>query len=386
MIYVSYCLLAIELVLGGGGRIFAVHDVPVRFLLFSWASILLFVFLIRNRHFDRLFILGIGISLCFCSLFVYSLLLASINNNQIFVALNDVKISFLWILFPMFVFLTKNERWNMFFIRLCISGALLLSVIQLALVLGLFSGMVAYLDFYRWAYETEEFFFRSEYFLVYKGHIFIVVGLVGCYAIRPRMHVFYLSIMILALATTMTRGFFISSLLGVWVVYVLQGRKNLLYGFFLLIVLVSLGGYLLFLLQNVKSDSVRLEDFSYIVDSFDIQTMVGHGAGAFINGRVAIENAYLNILYKFGIIGLVIWLVPILSFYLLAFRVYRYGSGDSAVLKFGISSVSILCFQSLFNPYLTNSMGVLILMFWLAFVLRRNFNRESFCRNSYLQR
>lgn len=120
------------------------------------------------------------------------------------------------------------------------------------------------------------------------------------------------------------------------------------------------GGEVLNSFAKPESDIVRLLDMRYVFDNMDIlSTIFGHGFGAEINGRNRIEVAWVEILYKQGIIGIAFWL------YWFATLASNYCALTGQAKKYGrpyFASALFIFILSFTNPFMNNSIGLIVLI------------------------
>ena len=132
------------------------------------------------------------------------------------------------------------------------------------------------------------------------------------------------------------------------------------------------------------SDSIRIVQIQQVFERINpLSFFIGHGFGVGVPIRPHhMEITYLEIFHKQGILGLAFWfLIPTyigLKYY--NYRIYRKEKAatnpiDVRPFLFG---VCFLYLQSLFNPYLTNSMGMTFLFIALiVFEKLKKFNEEK---------
>jgi hypothetical protein len=133
---------------------------------------------------------------------------------------------------------------------------------------------------------------------------------------------------------------------------------------------------------KIDSDFVRYADIDYVLARLDFYSWIfGKGFGVQINGDLVIEFAYLQLLYKTGLVGLLFFLAPCLvsiSKIICSTRVHV----SHIVLV-------LIYFQSTFNPYVTNPIGMTIVCwiigFWIWSFYRQNQSITNVLSNSNLQ-
>lgn len=115
--------------------------------------------------------------------------------------------------------------------------------------------------------------------------------------------------------------------------------------------------------QTYWSDSVRNETVSQLEQGIKGNVLVGAGMGATLDFRTDGYNEYffLDMVYKNGVIGLLLYIAPILMMAFFYIRDMRKMSKEDAML-FATWLASMLGFVgfSYFNPYLNGSNGIVV--------------------------
>jgi len=228
---------------------------------------------------------------------------------------------------------------------------------------------------YVWANQTEEIFFRGTTNFFYKGHFFVGVSLVFCVVMAPKWWKSIAAILVLSLALSLTRGLFVAVAIALSLSFLSQRRHIYIYMAIVASVIITVfyGHYIvdfLFDPSRISSSETRSRDLSYVIAKFDYNTLLfGEGFGVPLNGRDSVENSYLWVLWRFGILGLSFMFLPLI----MCLRYYLSVSKDSdyhklaAAYFFGLVMLYIL---TAFNPFINNSIGLMYL-FCALFSLRR---------------
>jgi hypothetical protein len=123
-------------------------------------------------------------------------------------------------------------------------------------------------------------------------------------------------------------------------------------------------------LPSVKiSNAIRADDAKEILNSLDWHNFIavpwykvifGHGFGAAILGRQAIEITYANLFYKQGLMAILFWLF---SPVYLVWRIRNILDERfrSVAIPF-LMSTALVYLVSLFNPFLSNPIGMSVVM------------------------
>lgn len=110
--------------------------------------------------------------------------------------------------------------------------------------------------------------------------------------------------------------------------------------------------------QTIESDSIRLTSLRELTAAIIEKPLFGHGLGYTAPSRVHQELAYLDLAAKTGLLGLLVFVAPILFMGIVLFTHRKRGVPvNTMIIYSGLVGVSITSF---FNPYLSNSIGASI--------------------------
>lgn len=368
MVRVIYLLLALEVMVGGGGRLIEIGPVTARMLLFA-AALTLTVAIVALRG----TLPGGRMTLMFLNAFLFVLgsgvVVGLSRGNPPAAVWADLQPLLFFLLAP-FVALSLEDRRNVEALRpLVVFTGITLALAYLAILVLLITGRI---DF-AWLYEvldaSGEFMFRGENFFFYKGFVYLGVCIVFLIAIPGRFALLLLALSGIALVLTLMRGFILSTAIAVlMLLYVLRMRlaalllaiscaAALLVAF--VVLYSSVAG---FSEQRSISNAVRMDDMAFIFGNVGPLTMLfGNGFGTPVAERLNIENTYLWVLWKNGLVGLAFWLAPLLACIVLFSRIPR----RAAEFRLGCAllfSAVLIYVQSAMNPYLNNPIGLMMVM------------------------
>jgi O-antigen ligase len=224
-------------------------------------------------------------------------------------------------------------------------------------------------------YETlgrsDEFFFRGESGLFYKGFLYLGIGF--CFFLVGRGWSKLVAALLFAtIVLTLTRGLVLSAVIVLAVALLVRARGALrlpAYGL-LLATGVALAAPWLRKVFEVRatSDALRLGDVRVVEQSTTwASVLLGHGLGIAVGQRARIEATYLEILHQQGVLGLCFWgaiAALIMRDYLRAWKARR----DDIALPFFLGAVFVYV-ESATNPFLTNPIGMSMVLVSLV-VLR----------------
>jgi hypothetical protein len=382
MVRVVYLLLALEVILGGGGRLMEIGPITLRMVLFAVALVLTVMTVVaRGKLVDAKATMLLLIS--FLLVQSAGVVIGLSRGNPPEAVWADVQPLLFWLAAP-FVALAAEDRRNVYATRGMIMGA------GIAMALGylgvLFMLVIGRIDL-AWLYETVdatgEFSFRQGNLFVYKGFFYLGVCVVFLVAM-PGRHVRLLLLLTgVALILTLTRSFIISTAIAVvLLLYVLRMRALAMLttvgGAAAVVVLYSslLGGADEVLGDRAMSNAVRIEDMSYIFTNVNpLSLLFGNGYGTPVADRLNIENAFLWIVWKTGMAGLAFWLAPIVMCILAFSRISRRDPNFRLACAL-LCSIVLIYVQSAMNPYLNNPIGLLFVMIAI-FGLRSLSRREQ---------
>ena len=368
MVRVIFVLLTFEVLVGGGGRLLEIGPVTARMLLFA-AALLLTVVTVALRG----TLPGGRLTLMLLSAFLFVLssgvVVGLSRGNSSAAVWADLQPLLFFLLAP-FVALSLEDRRNVEALRpLVVVAGLTLAFLYIGVLVLLIAGRI---DF-SWLYEvldaSGEFMFRGENFFFYKGFVYLGVCVVFLIAVPGRFALPFLAVTGIALVLTLTRGFIISTTVAVlMLLYVLRMRlaavllaiacaAALLVAF--VVLYSSVAG---FSEQRSISNAVRMDDMAFIFGNVGPLTMLfGNGFGTPVAERLNIENTYLWVLWKNGLVGLAFWLAPLLACIVLFSRIPR----RAAEFRLGCAllfSAVLIYVQSAMNPYLNNPIGLMMVM------------------------
>ncbi len=376
-------LVLLELLLGGNGYLTEVNGIRVRVLLFlcCMASVACH-FALRPRtsmpkEIWLLTTLFIGVS-CIGALIGVG------NGNRADFILAELKALMYFPMLLFFALAIKGQRDLQLVVRLIVVCGVLQAVLYLGVLASAYSGIVSYSAIYGLLSQSDEFIFRHNpadgFFagFLYKGAFHLAIAAIFLLVDPVRRHLALALLVTLALALTMTRGLFAALLLSLIAAVFLIRKRLWVYGLFATVVLALAALASTDLLESFQrpgSDEVRLNDIRLIAQEVDVpMAMVGEGMGAPIGDRNRIEVTYLEIFYKQGVLGLLLWaavlLVNLVAFLRLTKR------ARMAALPFLLSCLFVY-FATATNTFLTGSIGMCIVQLSTVALLLMNRHRPS---------
>ncbi|MBL6449791.1 hypothetical protein JMN32_26000 [Fulvivirga sp. 29W222] len=310
--------------------------------------------------------------------------LAGADHTLIF---QDIKPLSYFLILPFFALTIQNKGLLIPISKLFIYGSLFLSITYLITISLINGGIISFKAFYGLTSQTEELFYRGELAFFYKGFVFLSIGLIFTYFIRPKFSVIIAAIIILALILTFTRGFIFALFLTAFT-YLLQHTVKLKFKLPILFILLMATVALVYygndiysgvsriisktdlkygftrqfepdkLLGNREfSDNERKKQLNQVLEHTTIRsTFIGHGFGVGVPVRpVHMEISYLEIFHKQGLLGLLFWgaIFILLTKKFLASKASQFAISNA----FYFGSLFIF-FQSATNQYFNNPIGM----------------------------
>ncbi|MES3023179.1 MAG: O-antigen ligase family protein [Pseudomonadota bacterium] len=385
MLRLLFIVVALELFLGGGGRLWDLGPVSLRMLLFTGTlGLMLFPQFWRRVGDDAG--LAYGMVALFLVVHLPAVFVGLARGVEPGVVFGEIQPMLYWLMAPFFAQVLSGQDNVVLTAKLVRGAGLLLAVAYLVALVAILTGYVDFLAAYRTLNDTGEFFFRGgQGLFVYKGFLYLCIALVFFVAIPGRLKPLTIALIGAALLLTLTRGFILSTGAALLMLLWATGRKKLLAAFViggalaaLALALASLSqGSILVRTDTGVSNAIRFKDINFMLANVDKLTLfTGHGFGSYISGdRLNIENSYLWIWWKTGIPGLLFWLAPLLVC-ILAFKRIPAASRSFPYACAYFFSVVLIYMQTATNPYLQNPIGLSFLIM-ATFSLRTLARREA---------
>lgn len=361
----------------GGGRLVEFNGITIRIILLFYGLLYSFsLILLKRSQPDVVFQLILGAFFLTLMSITFGLTNSNFNLGQL--GLDLRMYSGLWIAPFLFYFVISKQSVYRAFYWLIRNAGFYIAIVHILTLSALYLGKIEYSSFYNYFYETEELVFRQFPFFYFKGFIFLAVSATMIVLSDNYYKVLKLMIISISVLLSFTRGlyiiFIISILMAVW-------KKHKALTLILLISSLALiflerdiivDSYIEYFGGRDLSDSTRLSDSKAFFNRSFWQILLGEGLGVPFNGRANIENSYLWIALKFGVLGLLMSIVYLIG---LIARLFIFSKNHLCSDAYGLGIVVLLlCLQSLFNPYLTNNIGIILILFIEATLWRKSKN------------
>lgn len=408
--HLLFWLVLSELILGGGGRLVSFGPVSVRMVLFVLVQLTV-LFKVATGAWDwkspywHFIIIFFGVT-------ASSAFIGWQNDAALSAILTDIKPLLYWLNLAFFGYVIRDLsllpaiRWIVKW------GTFLLAVVYLLLLLFWQTNTIDGLQLYQLLSQTEEFSFRGSLGFMYKGFVFLPVGMFFWFQVPGYRKYVVIFFLYLAILLTYTRGFWALTF-AIQLLYTIgYNRMNILSWLGLLFMVVSMystGVYVAstdeayFAGQEVGEraqnqekmqqplsqiekeisstfkqgfehrEASMVDRFIQIREVVDATTfesaLVGHGLGVGTANRpIHMEISYLEIFHKQGLLGLSLWLW---LFWAILIRYYKaihqkIKSIDYRDDSFVFFMGSVFMFGiSFLNPFINSPMG----LGWLALSL-----------------
>lgn len=317
LLKVYFIFVLLELFLLGSGQIIKYHFLTLRMLNFGLLNIICFI-LFRKEKMNNPYLTMVYV---YVSSLILSSIIGFLNGASIASVFNDVKPLLFFIYLLPFSFLIKTDRDIKLVIKtIKISALILTEFYFLYLLIYQFNPFVIFV-LTPFQANQEVFIRGNGPFLFYKGFFFIMISvtLISKETFSQRV---VLLLLLAAVFLTLTRGLYVA-LIGSFIIMGLVQlsfdmrttikRVFLVVTIFILIFLflptvVSIIG------DKTASDSVRFELINNVNQAITPFSFIfGHGFGVFAGvNRDHLEISYYEILHKQGIIGVILWFVPLI--------------------------------------------------------------------------
>jgi hypothetical protein len=362
-------LVLLELFLLGSGRLVQLGPLTLRMWLYLISvGYAVTAILLRGRLDREVLLLVLG----FLALTITSSVVGLVNHAPLSEVADDVKplLFFLSILF-FEISITDLTQVNRV-ARLVKLASLVLAAAYLAGVSLVVLGAIPFSLIYEVLSHSDEFFFRGETGVFYKGFLYLGIGF--CFFVVARGWSRLLSVFLLAMIVlTFTRGLLLATLVILLVAPLIRRggvlRWPLYTGALMLTIVVGLPWLIDAFRDRDFSDALRVHDIKTVEQGTTwLSVLLGHGLGAAVGERTRIEESYLEILHQQGLLGLLFWFSVLALLSRDYWRAWRRGR-EGLALPFLLGALFVYV-ESATNPFLTNPIGMSMVLVSLV-VLKR---------------
>jgi hypothetical protein len=359
-----FWIFILEVCVGGSGRLIQFGgELTLRKINFVIALLISFLIIFHIKKISK------DIAYIFIS---YSILLAVatiigfINYGNDARIIENILMQSFFLLLPFYSLFIKNEDDVKKVIGILKFASLFIAIIYLSVLLLIALGVLDFVTVYLTISNSVEFMGRGESAFWFKGYLYLCIGL---YFVDTEENVVLKRIkqliILVAVYFTFTRGFILALFVSVFL-YQLFFRsflKSALVLIFSVIIIAAFGDYYLASsFDRGESDSIRKMQLEQVASSVDPASIfIGHGFGKGVPIRDNhFEINYLEIFHKQGLVGLMFWFAILIYISILYINCKRLGYEKEA-RPFLLATLFVYI-QSATNPYLTNSMGLNMIM------------------------
>lgn len=383
------CIFFLETFLGGGGDIFSFHFMGIRLTLRMVISLVLLLrylifFVWKTTKLDSL-------SSTIYILFAYNLFSFLVGSfyNGFGVAWNDLKSTLFLVLFLPITSLKVNRysSFKIFYTILLISASIISTV-----SITIFSLIqLGYIDIYQFRLILDSFasdtWLRNSGAFIYPSHVYLIIASIFILFKNFYKNISFLEKILfiffaLPILISNTRGLIITYIFSMLISIIslilskkIRIRQLLIMVTMILLILILTRGVdfsrLLSLADQVDGRRITFIREGLIEFSLNpISVLFGRGYGLSLpsTGSLDLEISLFEILIEQGLFGLGIWLTFIflsvwkIRNYIIS-KSISYFIGTSAIIS--IMSIFILSFT---NPYLNNSVGILMIFILILII------------------
>lgn len=358
-----------EVGLMGSGRLLQAGPLTVRMWLFLIALAYAACVAFFSR---RVSMTAILLCAWLATMLGFAAAIGFVFNADMALVVEDVKPLIYFFLILFFETVIRGEREVKLVIKALKTAGLILCAVY-AVVFGLLlSGVVSFGALYAAAavFQDEVFFRGDSGMFMYKGSIYIGVALLFFLFTkgwRARVAVVCCALGVLA---TGTRGFVLALVGTVFLMLLMAGGKRRARKIAMGIGVAILGVAAWMVIARPEaqsgSDLERIITFHQVVARIQPAGLIfGHGFGKGVPERpVHMEGAFLEIFHKQGMLGL-LWWVVVFGVLFVRFR-NALRSGPEEIVQPLFFSVIFVFLVSMSNPWITNPIGMAVLLIALA--------------------
>lgn len=389
-----FLILLLEVFLGGAGRLTTFGPLTLRMYLFILGMILfIFFFFFAGKKLMNTTITFMGMYLAIMTI---GIICGLWNSTDYSYLLADVKMLSFFLILPLFDMMIRDQKMVERIIRLLKISTLIMAIAYLIFLVILHLEIIPFLTLYDAMSKPEyfdEFGFRGQSAVIYKGFIFMCVGyfffLFNKRSFKNNVQIILVfSAILLTLARAYILLIFLLTLFPIVHKFLFARKNKILNMVVISVVIITAIALVPTLLEIIgdksTSDNIRVVQLRQVAEMINpISLFIGHGFGVGVPIRPGhMEIMYLEIFHKQGVLGLAFW------FFILTYILFKYNRHRTYCKKHNIESpidvrpfvygTIFLYLQSLFNPYLTNSMGMTFLFITLiVFERLRKFNEQK---------
>ncbi|EJL66732.1 O-antigen ligase family protein [Flavobacterium sp. CF136] len=362
-IKIIFVLSFFELIVGGGGRFLEFGFLTVRMVLFLVIIVISLILYVFRKKIKRNIIL---LTIIFSIITLTGVVIGLLNNALINGIFEDIKpLSFFYIIL-FFSLIIKDEKDIVLVSNIIKIGSVILAIVYVGFIIFLYFGLIDFVSFYNKQSEIGEILFRGDFLFFYKGFLYLCIGFFFFLTSDYKYKLLLLVFLFTSIVLTLTRGFILFTfLITCYYIYFINKKIliKIISGILLLVISTLIGTfYLQTVGDRADSDKVRYIQIEQVYDRINpISIFIGHGFGNGVPDRpIHMENSFLEIFHKQGLLGLFFW-IAMLFYVCLLYVNIKNVIFKKLALPF-LLGVFFVYFQSLTNPFINNPMGLCLLL------------------------
>lgn len=367
-----FFLSLFEIFIGGGGNFFKYSGISLRMVFFGLNMFFFAIYVLKKSKFN---ITLVYITLLFIILHILSTIIGIYNDAPLEYLKANFQGSLIFILLPYYAFKINSIEKVEHIYSLIKKSAIVLVIFHFLFMYILKIKLFDFNYIYAIISQYQDIKFRDEQFFFYSGFIYICIGILFFIKDNTFKNKIISIILFISVIATLTRGFIFFTAFVVSLYYFILS-KNVKMKLYLIILGILFSIFIIpFLAENRSerskyiSDDIRIQTNNEVIKNTNISSfLLGHGFGKGVSIRpVFIENSFIDIFYKQGIIGLAFWFF---LFFYLSYKTYLLKKNIyfSKGVIFWLSTMFIYL-QSFSNPFVNNTIGIPFIMLSISSLL-----------------
>jgi hypothetical protein len=381
LFFIFFVYFLLEVFLGGSGGLLKYDTISLRkvnFVIALGLSALLYFF--RKKINTEI----IWITFIFLALLFFHSLVGFINYSNYPGIYENFFMQSFFLVLPFYALFIRQKKDVELIIKLMRFASVFLAAGYLILFSLLVSGAVSYVSVYTVLMQSDEFLGRGIGFW-YKGFLYMCIGIFFFGSLKNSWVKILSQIAIFfALIFTFVRGFIIA-LLGTDIFFNFFYKSKLRSAIIIVLGVLAFA-YLSAALEEAsfnrdQSNLVRVEQFHQVMSAVTpVSFFIGHGFGKGVLVRENhMEINYLEIFHKEGIIGLLFWLFLLAYVIFIYTNINRFNSENEIFARPFLLSTLFVYIESATNPFLTNSIGMNIVL--ITIVALKVLRKDSYVQD-----
>lgn len=389
LFHIFFYFFIFELCIGGSGGAFLKSGaITLRKIDFVIAlGVAVFIYCFKNRLPKNVAV----ITLAFLSFTFFGALIGFLNYGNDSKVYDDFFMLSFFFLLPFYsLFITNLDSVKKIILIVKIS-AVIMALIYLGVLLAIVLNVIPFLTVYNYISGNDDLLSRGSLGFWYKGFVYMCAGIYFWWPEKRFWIKWFIIILLLtAIFFTFTRGFFLAIFLTA-ILFNLFFR-NFFKGLAIIIACVFIIAYfnqfyISISFDRDESDRIRTTQIQQVMDRVNpVSFFIGHGLGEGVPIRdTHMEINYLEVFHKQGIIGVLFWALLLTYIIISYINIRKTNPQNEMYARAFLLSTLFIYFESFTNPFLTNSIGLnLVMLTIVCFNVLKNNNDESVSYNGYL--